>query len=317
MEDPGVENVTITDTLILLGFKDLQDLQIFLFLLFSVVYLMTTVGNILIIITVSANRSLHTPMYFFLSNLSCLEILYTSNIIPRMLVDLLREEKCISFTGCIIQLYIFCALGTTECYFLMLMSYDRYLAICHPLHYADLMKRNLCIQLAAGTWFWGFLLGAVLHLLLAKSLTLCGPNEIDHFFCDLTPLLQLSCSDTYTVEVAIFISCCLVALGPFLLTITSYIHILRAVFKIPSKSGKQKAFSTCSSHLIVVTTFYGTLTVTYVMSTATQSTHLNKILSLLYIVVTPLFNPIVYSLRNKEVKEALRKHLKLPLPDCS
>ncbi|XP_030403436.1 olfactory receptor 10A2-like [Gopherus evgoodei] len=319
MEDPGIENETIVGTLILLGFDDLHDLQIFLFPLFFMVYLATTTGNILIIITVSADRSLHTPMYFFLGNLSFLEILYTSNIAPRMLVDLLRQDKCISFTSCITQLYVFCALGTVECFLLMLMSYDRYLAICQPLHYADSMNWNLCIKLAAGIWVWGFLLAAVLQLLLEKSLTLCGPNEIDHFFCDLTPLLKLSCSDTYMVKVAIFVSCCIVPLIPFLLTITSYIHILLAVLKIPSKRGKQRTFSTCSSHLIVVTTFYGTLTVTYIVSTGSQSIHLNKILSLLYVFVTPLFNPIVYSLRNKEVKEALRKLISkiIPFPDWS
>ncbi|XP_006039364.2 olfactory receptor 10A7-like [Alligator sinensis] len=309
MVDPGIENETVVDILVLLGFEDRHELQIFLFPLFLTLYLASMVGNILIITIVSADRNLRTPMYFFLGNLSVLEVLYSSNITPRMLMDLLRHDKYISFGGCILQLYIFCALGTVECFLLMLMSYDRYLAICNPLHYADLMNWTLSVKLAVGTWVWGLLLAAGLLLILGKSLTLCGPNEINHYFCDLTPLLKLSCSDTFMVEVAIFVSAGVVSLIPFLLTITSYIHILLIVIKLPSKSGKSKAFSTCSSHLIVVTAFYGTLTITYGASTRTQTVDLNKILSLMYTVVTPLFNPIVYSLRNNEVKEALKRFL--------
>ncbi|XP_077169507.1 olfactory receptor 10A2-like [Paroedura picta] len=309
MDNDRQRNGTATSLLILVGFGDLQELQLLLFPLFLTVYLITLVGNFLILIVVSVDNKLHTPMYFFLGNLSLLEIWYTANITPKMLVDLLRKEKTISLASCFIQLYIFCALGTVECFLLLLMSYDRYLAICNPLHYAKSMNWNCCFKLTAGTWIWGFLLAAGLNFIVSTSLTLCGPNEVDHFFCDLTPLLKLSCSDTHIAEVAIFVACFAVSLFPFLLTIASYINIISTILKIPSSSGKSKAFSTCSSHLTIVTIFYGTLGITYSISVGTQSVELNKILSLLYTILTPMFNPIVYSLRNKEVKEVLSKLL--------
>ncbi|XP_042329630.1 olfactory receptor 1038-like [Sceloporus undulatus] len=187
------------------------------------------------------------------------------------------------------------------------MSYDRYLAICNPLHYTKLMSWNCCFKLITCTWLWGFLSAAALNLIVSTSLTLCGPNHIDHFFCDLTPLLKLSCSDTHRAEVAIFVSSFAVSMCPFILTITSYVYIILTIFKIPSSSGKKKAFSTCSSHLIVVSTFYGTLSITYAVLIGTESVESNKILSLLYTVLIPMFNPIVYSLRNQEVKETLSK----------
>uniref|UniRef100_A0A803SKW3 Olfactory receptor n=1 Tax=Anolis carolinensis TaxID=28377 RepID=A0A803SKW3_ANOCA len=289
-----VKNGTTMTFLILHGFGNLEELRFLIFLLFLGIYALTIIGNSFFLVAVSFDRRLHTPMYFFLSNLSFLDIWYTSNITPRMLVDLLRKEKSISVTGCIIQLYIFCALGTVECFLLLLMSYDRYLAICNPFHYTKLMNLNT---------------SAGLNLIVSSSLTLCGPNHIDHFFCDLTPLLKLSCSDTHLAEVAIFVACFAVSLCPFILTITSYICIILSILKIPTSSGKKKAFSTCSSHLIVVSTFYGTLGITYAVSTGTESVELSKILSLLYTVLTPMFNPIVYSLRNKEVKETLSKLL--------
>ncbi|XP_015278173.1 PREDICTED: olfactory receptor 6F1-like [Gekko japonicus] len=309
MENYRKHNGTAINLLILLGFGNLQELQLLIFTLFLAVYIITLVGNVLILIVVSMDKKLHTPMYFFLGNLSFLEIWYTANITPKMLVDLMRKEKTISLASCFIQLYIFCALGTVECFLLLLMSYDRYLAICNPLHYAKLMNWNYCFKLTAGTWLWGFLLAAGLNFIVSTSLTLCGPIQVDHFFCDLTPLLKLSCSDTHPAEVTIFVACFAVSLFPFLLTITSYINIISTILKIPSSSGKTKAFSTCSSHLIIVTIFYGTLGITYIVSVGTQSVELNKILSLLYTVLTPMFNPIVYSLRNKEVKEVLMKLL--------
>ncbi|KAM6448890.1 olfactory receptor 11L1-like [Liasis olivaceus] len=280
-----------------------------IFSLFLGIYVITLVGNTLILVAVSLDKRLHTPMYFFLGNLSFLEVWYTTNISPKMLVDLLRKEKDISLPACIIQLYIFCALGTVECFLLLLMSYDRYLAICNPLNYAKLMNWNYCFKLTADTWFGGFLLAAVLNFIVSTSLTICGSNHVDHFFCDLTPLLKLSCSDTHIAEMTIFVACFAVSLIPFLLTIMSYVYIIMTIFKIPSSSGKRKAFSTCGSHLIVVGTFYGTLGITYAISIGTQSVELNKMLSLLYTVLTPMLNPIVYSLRNKEVKETLSKLL--------
>ncbi|XP_066485785.1 olfactory receptor 10A7-like [Tiliqua scincoides] len=309
MENFRQKNGTTVNYLIFVGFENLQELQLLLFPLLLGFYGVTMVGNALILIAVSVDKRLHTPMYFFLGNLSFLEIWYTSNITPRMLMDLLREDKNISLAGCIIQLYIFCALGTVECFLLLLMSYDRYLAICNPLHYAQLMNWSHCLKLTVGTWLWGFLSAAGLNFIVTIPLTLCGPNLIDHYFCDLTPLLKLSCSDTYPAEVTIFVACFAVSLVPFLFTIISYVNIILMVVKSPSSCRKSKAFSTCSSHLIVVTTFYGTLGTTYAVSIGMQSVQLNKTLSLLYIVITPMLNPIIYSLRNKEVKEALSKLL--------
>uniref|UniRef100_A0A8D2IR58 Olfactory receptor n=1 Tax=Varanus komodoensis TaxID=61221 RepID=A0A8D2IR58_VARKO len=288
----------------------------FILLDFSRIYAITMVGNSLILIAVSVDKRLHTPMYFFLGNLSFLEVWYTSNITPKMLMDLLKKEKTISLVGCITQLYVFCALGTVECFLLLLMSYDRYLAICNPLHYAKVMNWNFCYTLSAATWLLGFLLAAGLNFIVTTSLTLCGPNQVDHFFCDLTPLLKLSCSDTHPAEVAIFVACFAVSLAPFLLTITSYSYILFTILNIPSSSGKKKAFSTCSSHLIVVSTFYGTLGITYAVSIGTESVELNKMLSLFYTVLTPMLNPIVYSLRNKEVKNTLKKLLSKASTAC-
>ncbi|XP_007438249.2 olfactory receptor 11L1-like [Python bivittatus] len=308
METFIFRNATMS-VLILLGFGNLHKFQILIFSLFLGIYVITLVGNVLILVAVSLDKRLHTPMYFFLGNLSFLEIWYTSNISPKMLVDLLRKEKDISLPACIIQLYFFCALGTVECFLLLLMSYDRYLAICNPLNYAQLMNWNCCFKLTADTWFGGFLLAAVLNFIVSTSLTICGSNHVDHFFCDLTPLLKLSCSDTHIAEMTIFVACFAVSLIPFLLTITSYVYIIMTIFKIPSSCGKRKAFSTCGSHLIVVGTFYGTLGITYAISIGTQSIELNKMLSLLYTVLTPMLNPIVYSLRNKEVKETVSKLL--------
>lgn len=302
-------NETTVNHLILFGFGNLRELQFLLFPLLFGAYGVTMAGNILILIAISIDKRLHTPMYFFLGNLSFLEIWYTSNITPKMLADLLSKDKSISLEGCIIQLYTFCALGTVECFLLLLMSYDRYLAICNPLHYAFLMSWSHCLKLTASTWLWGFLLAAGLNFIVSISLTLCGPSLIDHYFCDLTPLLKLSCSDTHPAEVTIFVACFTVSLVPFLLTITSYANIILMVLKSSSSCRKSKAFSTCSSHLIVVTTFYGTLGTTYAVSIGTQSVELNKTLSLLYTVITPMLNPIIYSLRNKEVKEALSKLL--------
>ncbi|KAM6151595.1 olfactory receptor 10A7-like [Rhynchocyon petersi] len=292
---------------ILLGFGDLKKLGPFLFMVFGIIYLATMCGNLLLVVLVSTQQGLQTPMYFFLANLSCLEVCYTSNIAPRMLVDLLRENKVISMVGCIIQLYFFGALGSTECYLLAVMSYDRYLAVCQPLSYQTLMHGTMCVRLVIGSWVSGFTVAAAFQAAMVPSLTFCGNNEIDHFFCDLKPLQKLSCSDTYLVNLVCMSLTALVTLAPFGLTLTSYWKILSTVLHIPSMTGKQKAFSTCSSHLLVVTLFYGTLILVYAVPLAGQMPALNKIFSLLYTVVTPMCNPLIYSLKNKDVKEVLRK----------
>ncbi|XP_003420905.1 olfactory receptor 11A1-like [Loxodonta africana] len=292
---------------IMLGFGDLKKLGPFLFLVLGIVYLATISGNLLLVVLVSTQQGLQTPMYFFLANLSCLEVCYTSNIAPRMLMDLLRENKVISMVGCIIQLYFFGALGSTECYLLAVMSYDRYLAVCRPLHYPTLMHGMMCVGLVIGSWVSGFTVAAAFQAAMVSSLTFCGDNEIDHFFCDLEPLQKLSCSDPHLVSLVCMSLTVLVTLAPFGLTLASYWRILSTVLHIPSMTGRQKAFSTCSSHLVVVTLFYGTLILVYAVPLAGQVPALNKTFSLLYTVVTPMFNPLIYSLKNKNVKEALRK----------
>ncbi|XP_050773869.1 olfactory receptor 11L1-like [Gopherus flavomarginatus] len=301
-------NETIITEFILLGFGTLTQLQILLFLLSLVIYIVTMVGNILIIALVVAELHLHTPMYFFLGNLACLETCYTSTILPRMLASLLTGDRTISVRRCITQFYFFGSLATTECSLLSMMSYDRYLAICKPLHYAALMNSKFCIKLVVGSWIGGFTSIAILIFMMSQ-LTFCGPNEIDHFFCDLTPIINLSCSNTHMLEVTAFIHSSIFTLPPFLLTLASYVCIISAILRIPSSTGRQKAFSTCSSHLIVVTIFYGTLVIVYLLSSSDALKDLNKVFSVFYGVLTPLVNPLIYSLRNKEVKEALRKAL--------
>ncbi|XP_044840951.1 olfactory receptor 1030-like [Mauremys mutica] len=297
--------VSITE-FILLGFGNHPELQIFLFLLFLVIYVVTMAGNILIMVLVVTDQHLHTPMYFFLGNLSCLETCYTSTILPRMLASFLTGDRTISVTGCLIQLYFFGSLVDTECYLLAVMSYDRYLAICKPLHYGTRMNNRFCFQLAAGSWISAFL-AVIIVIILMSQLIFCGPNEIDHFFCDLTPMIKLSCSDTHNMEFVTFWGSVLFTLPPFLLTMTSYVYIIIAILRIPSTTGRQKAFSICSSHLIVVTIFYGTLMIVYILPKTEKLRELNKVFSLCYTVLTPLLNPLIYSLRNKDVKLAFRK----------
>nr|XP_008173249.2 olfactory receptor 11A1-like [Chrysemys picta bellii] len=311
-------NQTSVTKFILLGFGDLPELQILLFMLFLVIYFMTMAGNILIIVLIVADQHLHTPMYFFLGNLSCLEICYTSTILPRMLASLLTGDRTISVSGCIIQFNWFSSLAAVECALLAVMSYDRYLAICKPLHYAMQMNGSLCLQMASLSWISGFLASTVTTSLLAQF-TFCGPNEINHFFCDFTPLIKLSCSDTSWMELVTFILSSIFTLPAFLLTVTSYISIIASILRIPSTMGRQKAFSTCSSHLIVVTIFYGTLMIVYMLPDSATVENLNKMFSVFYTVLTPMVNPLIYSLRNKEVNRALRKALVkyVPFPQKS
>uniref|UniRef100_A0A674JC06 Olfactory receptor n=1 Tax=Terrapene triunguis TaxID=2587831 RepID=A0A674JC06_9SAUR len=301
-------NQTSITEFILLGFGDLPELQIPLFLLFLVIYIATMAGNLLIIVLVVADRHLHTPMYFFLGNLSCLETCYTSSILPRMLVGPLTGDRTISFSGCLTQYYFFGSLVAIESLLLSVMSYDRYLAICNPMHYASHMNERSCLQLAGGSWICGFL-GNSITTFFISQLMFCGPNGIDHFFCDLIPLVKLSCNDPQHMEMVAVALSLIFSLVPFLLTLMSYICIISTILRIPSSTGRQKAFSTCSSHLIVVSIFLGTLLIVYTFPTTNILSDLKKVLSLIYTVLTPLVNPLIYSLRNKEVQEALRKTL--------
>ncbi|NXY79733.1 O1020 protein, partial [Glareola pratincola] len=300
------KNRTVVTEFILLGFGNGPELDSLLFLMFLSIYIVTVTGNTLIVMLMVANRRLHTPMYFFLCNLACLEICYSSNILPRMLLSYLGGDRSISVNECFTQYYFFGCLAAVECYLLAVMSYDRYLAVCEPLHYPSRMNRTLCLQLAAASWISGFLSNSVLTFLIS-NLDFCGPNEIEHFFCDSFPVIKLSCSDTRVTGLVTSVVAGACSLPPFLLTFSSYLYIIITVMRIPSATGRKKAFSTCSSHLIVVILFYWSILAVYVLPHRNSQISPNKVFSIFYTILTPLVNPLIYSLRNKEVKEALRK----------
>ncbi|XP_053120577.1 olfactory receptor 6B1-like [Hemicordylus capensis] len=306
METTEWRNQTVVTEFILLGFGDSRKLHIISFLLFLAIYVFTTTENIFIIGLIASNNHLHTPMYFFLGNLSCMEIFYISNILPKLIAIFLTGDRSISVWGCIVQFYFFASLASTESALLSVMSYDRYLAICKPLHYVTIMNSKVCLHMAAWCWLSGFAAILVVPHLMSRVI-FCGPNIIDHFFCDLTPIMKMSCGDIHELKLMTFILAFMFILPPFLLTLVSYIFILRTILKIPSSTGRQKAFSTCSSHLIVVTIFFGSLCIVYVLPRTETLRELNKVFSVFYTIITPLVNPLIYSLRNREVKEAFRK----------
>ncbi|XP_006902564.1 PREDICTED: uncharacterized protein LOC102862420 [Elephantulus edwardii] len=306
-----------TTWLILVGFGELQHLGFLPFTLFLAIYLVTVGGNTLIVLAVASSQNLQTPMYFFLCHFSLLEIGYTSNIVPRLLWSFLEGKEAISLVSCLVQFYIFASLAAAECLLLSAMSYDRYLAICHPLHYPILMSTWLCGSLASGAWLSGFIFSAF-TLALAAPLPLCpGIKEINHYFCDFAPVVGLFCGDVNIMWGAGVSISGFLTLAPFLLIVASYTLILRTVLRIPSSHGRQKAFSTCSSHLSVVGVFYGTLIVVYVAPTDHMPALLRKAFSVLYTVLTPMINPIIYSLKNQEVKWVLHKLWRQFISDCT
>ncbi|NWQ85128.1 O1020 protein, partial [Burhinus bistriatus] len=300
------KNKTVVTEFILLGFGNSPELDSLLFLMFLSIYIVIVTGNIFIIVLTVANQHLHTPMYFFLANLACLEICYSSNILPRMLLSYLGGDRSISLNGCFTQYYFFGCLAAAECYLLAVMSYDRYLAVCKPLHYPSRMSSKLCLQLGAASWISGFLSNSILTFLIS-NLDFCGPNEIEHFFCDSFPMIKLSCSDTHMTGLVTSLVAGVCSLPPFLLTFSSYLYIIITVMRIPSATGRKKTFSTCSSHLIVVILFYWSILTVYVLPHHDTQISPKKVFSVFYTILTPLVNPLIYSLRNKEVKEALRK----------
>ncbi|XP_053218576.1 olfactory receptor 5B21-like [Podarcis raffonei] len=308
MENFYKGNGTSITTFTLLGFGNDPKLQIPFFMVFVIIYTMTVVGNIIIITLVVSDHHLHTPMYYFLGNLSCLETCYSSTVLPRMLTSFLTGDRTISIGGCFTQFFWFGTLAIAECYLLADMSYDRYLAICKPLHYATLMNGELCFLLSAGSWLCGITVMSIVVSLMSQ-LYYCGPSEIDHFLCELTPVIILSCSDTTMVTLVVHILSVINAVS-FFLTLSSYVYIISTILRIPSSTGRKKAFSTCSSHLIVVSIFYGSLIFVYVLPKKDALWEVDKIFSVFYSVLTPLINPLIYSLRNKEVKEALRRAIK-------
>ncbi|XP_056404963.1 olfactory receptor 11A1-like [Hyla sarda] len=290
----------------LLGFQNPDSLKIPLFCLFLAIYMFILSGNLLIMILVISSRRLQSPMYFFLSHLSLCDVFCTSNIIPNMLLIGILGVISVPVVNCFLQFYLFGCSTSTESFLLTVMSYDRYLAICDPLHYISIMDYRLRLLLAIGSWVLGFALTLIPGILVA-TLQYCGPNVIDHFFCDLAPFLKLSCSDVSVVQTEIIVFSLPIILLPFLVIIASYIKIFLSIMKISSKSGRKKAFSTCSSHLTVVCMYYGTLIIVYMVPATGDLSNIKKSLSLLYIVVTPLFNPVIYSLRNKELQTAMQK----------
>ncbi|XP_040197849.1 olfactory receptor 493-like [Rana temporaria] len=295
-------NVT---TFFFLGFNNNAIYNLLLFSLVLIIYMVTICGNFLIIMLIYYSKTLHSPMYFFLSQLSLSDIMLTTDIAPNMLHIFLHERTSISFSGCIFQYCVFSTVETFECYLLTVMSYDRYLAICSPLHYTSIMKQTLCIQLILASWIFSCSMALILTLGLSQ-LEFCGPNAIDYLYCDSNPLVELSCSDTSKVLMEITVLCFPVLILPFLVIVVSYTYIVLTILKISSFSGRLKSFSTCSSHLTVVFIFYGTLIATYLIPKKGQSQTINKIMSLLYTVFTPFVNPFIYSLRNKDIKDSLK-----------
>ncbi|XP_015268217.1 PREDICTED: olfactory receptor 2G3-like [Gekko japonicus] len=303
------ENLTSVTEFILLGLTDHRKTQIVLFFIILLIYSLTLVGNLVIIILVRADSHLHTPMYFFLTHLSGLEICYVTSTLPQMLAHLLSGNGAISFTRCIIQMYIVLSLGGTECLLLGVMAYDRYLAICRPLVYAVAMGRWRQLHLASASWAGGFSL-AVINVMCTLRFPFCGPNHLNHFFCELPVVMKLACGDIHITEAILFVAAVLALLIPLSVILTSYGLILSSVIRAQSASGRHKAFSTCASHLAVVTMFYGTVISMYMKPRSGTTPDRDKQTAVFYVVVTPLLNPIIYTLRNKDIHRAATKMLK-------
>uniref|UniRef100_A0A8C3FMF9 Olfactory receptor n=1 Tax=Chrysemys picta bellii TaxID=8478 RepID=A0A8C3FMF9_CHRPI len=299
-------NHTRMTDFIMQGLFDHPQHQGLIFGLFLCLYTTAIMGNSLIIEAIVIHPPLHTPMYFFIANLALVDVVCTSSVLPKMLENLLQEKKTISFDGCMAQLFAFTLSSGTELVLLTAMSYDRYVAICHPLRYVNLMSKEICINLAAGVWAVGTI-NSLVHTLLMLRLDFCGPNLIQHFFCEIPPVLALSCSSTYLNEIMIFMADIFLAMVNFLLTTVSYSFIIIAIFKIQSSKGKQRAFSTCSSHLLVVSLYYSTIIYTYIRPTSSYSLDKDKMVAIMYTLITPTLNPVIYSLRNNEIKVAIRK----------
>ncbi|KAM9633156.1 olfactory receptor 6Z7-like [Trichechus inunguis] len=303
--------MTRVQEFILLGLSTSQDIRDALFAIFLILYLLTLLENTLIIYLICSHSELHKPMYFFLGNLSCLEMCYVSVTMPSLLVGLWTGPYQISFTACMTQLFFFIVLIGTECTLLASMVYDRYVAICRPLHYQLLMRPQVCLGLALSSWFGGLLVSVAKTTCIA-SLSYCGPNVLNQFFCDVSPLLSLSCTHVALTELVDFISAIVIFCGTLLVALATYSAIGVAVLRVPSAAARHKAFSTCASHMVVVGIFYSAALFIYCRPSHIKSMDLNKVLSVIYTVVTPMCNPIIYCLRNKEVHAVLRKSLHLP-----
>uniref|UniRef100_A0A8C3YCR2 G-protein coupled receptors family 1 profile domain-containing protein n=1 Tax=Catagonus wagneri TaxID=51154 RepID=A0A8C3YCR2_9CETA len=307
-------NYTSVTEFILLGIPNTGGLENMLFVLFLAFYLFTLLGNVLIFLTILVSSNLHTPMYFFLGNLSVFDIFFPSVSSPKMMLYLVGQSRTISYQGCASQLFFYHFLGGTECFLYTVMAYDRFVAICHPLRYMVIMNHKVCTGLTLGTWLGGCLHGSILTFLVFK-LPYCGPNEVDNFFCDIPVVLPLACADTSLAQTMVsFTSVGIVTLMCFLLVLVSYTRIVISVLKISSSEGRRRAFSTCSAHLTSIVLFYGPVVLIYLRPAS--SPWLDSVVQVLNNIITPSLNPLIYTLRNKDVKLALRKALIQGLQTC-
>ncbi|XP_032128533.1 olfactory receptor 8H1 [Sapajus apella] len=296
-------NNTNVPDFILMGLTDSEEIQLALFIIFLLIHLITVLGNVGMILIIRLDPQLHTAMYFFLTHLSFIDLSYSTVIIPKTLANLLTSNY-ISFRGCFTQMFFFVFLGAAECFLLSSMAYDRYVAICCPLHYPVTMSKRLCHTLVTGPYMIGFI-DSFVNVVCMSRLHFCESNVVHHFFCDTSPILALSCTDTYDIEIMIYILAGFTLMASLITISASYMSILSAILKINSTSGKQKAFSTCASHLLGVTIFYGTMIFTYLKPRKSYSLGRDQVASVFYTIVIPMLNPLIYSLRNKEVKNAL------------
>ncbi|XP_028718041.1 olfactory receptor 8B8-like [Peromyscus leucopus] len=304
----GPENISSVTEFILVGLTEEPNLQCPLLIVFLVMYVITVLGNLGLIILIGLNSHLHTPMYFFLFNLSFVDLCYSSVFSPKMLMSFISEKNIISYRGCMTQLFFFSFFSISECYVLTSMAYDRYVAICNPLLYNIVMSPKLCLILMLGSYMMAFS-GALAHTVCMLRLTFCDANTINHYFCDILPLLQLSCTSTYINELEVFVVVGINIIVPSITIFISYGLILSSIFHISSTEGRSKAFSTCSSHIIAVSLFFGSGAFMYLKPSSAMSMDEGKISSVFYTNTVPLLNPLIYSLRNKDVKVALIKTL--------
>ncbi|XP_059587519.1 olfactory receptor 14A16-like [Alligator mississippiensis] len=306
-----MSNCTTVTEFLLLGFSDTRELQILHFVIFLAAYLAALVGNLLVLTVVTTDHHLHSPMYYFLANLSILDLGSISVIVPKSMANSLLNTRTISYAGCVAQVFyllLFCTAGVA---LLTIMAFDRYVAICKPLHYEIIMNRRACVQMAASAWAAGAI-NSAMHTGNTFSLPFCHSNIINQFFCEVPQLLKLSCSDTYRRELAAIVFTAFLGLGCFVFIVVSYVRIFTAVWSIPSEQGRQKAFSTCIPHLIVVSLFVSTAGIAYTKPVSDSPSRLDLLAAVLYCVVPPLMNPVIYSMRNKEIQAALRKLQVLP-----
>nr|XP_003421461.2 olfactory receptor 5B2-like [Loxodonta africana] len=302
----SMKNSTEVNEFRLLGLTDTPEFQVLLFVMFTFIYLITLIGNLGMIVLILVDSSLHTPMYFFLSNLSLVDSVYSSAVTPKVMAGLLTGDKVISYRGCVAQMFFFVAFASVDCYLLAVMAYDRQAAVCKPLHYTTTMTMSVCAQMAIVCYAWGFVESAI-HTGFTFSLSFCHSNVVHHFFCDIPPILALSCSDIYMNETVLFFLASFNVFFALLVILTSYLFISIAILRMRSAEGRKKAISTCVSHLTAVTIFYGTVIFMYLQPSSSHSMDNDQMASVFYTIIVPILNPIVYSLRNKEVSNAFKK----------